>query len=673
MTANHPFRHVVSGVLLFLACVLSLRAAEEEVPGRDINPISRIARVFSTQLVDIEDKIAILEGQLSTCSERYEQPLKVGLGYRGCRNAPGAEDPSISLDLGCEMPVDAIVLIPAQREFLEDSGIFPLRFTLETSNSADFAQRTLVFTSGATPYVPPDGVPATFEAKQQARYVRLTVQKGQNKGALDLFGLAEFVVISKGDPVSFGASVKTVGNFDAPGVWYPEALTDGRTPLGIWQNGYKPKMEPGDSVPVTHPDETTTWTIQLDAAVPLDRVVLFPYQVSRPIEGSVFPESLVLKLAQDDAAVGETVFEWKNPLPGESQPTPMVIALHGKPAKTIQVTALLPSVLGEQKIHALSEIEIWSHGRNLALGRPVGRMHGDQALTVTTLTDGYCSRKKILPVPVWLHQLEERARIERELVPLRSIQRQLAANCELNTTWAASMFVGLLVLIPVFIIERRRLITKDHLDQIRKRISADLHDDIGSNLGSISLIARTARKDLLRLNGPKEIETDLYEVEIIARESSLAMRDIVWLLERQQDSIGDLVQRMREIAGRLLREIDFTLDCESIRTGTKLSLNAKRHLFLFFKESIHNIIKHSQATRVSIRLWDEDDKLALEIFDNGVGIPLTAEARPATVNKLEDRAHILAGLLEINSSKETGTRIRLLVKRSHLSTRSAPL
>ena len=183
------------------------------------------------------------------------------------------------------------------------------------------------------------------------------------------------------------------------------------------------------------------------------------------------------------------------------------------------------------------------------------------------------------------------------------------------------MILGLTFLIPVFIVERRRLMSKEQLDQIRKRIASDLHDDIGSNLGSISLIARTARKDLVRLHGPEEIAEDLGEVETIARESSLAMRDIVWLLERRQDSIGDLVQRMRETASRLLREINFTVECESNKTAAKLSLDAKRHLFLFYKEAIHNVLKHSQANRVSIRLWDEDDKLALEILDNGIGLP----------------------------------------------------
>ena len=109
MTANHQSRRRLSGLPLWLACVLCLRVTAEAFE-QDTNPISRIARVFSPQLVEVEDKIAFLEGQLSICSEHCEHPLKVGLGYRGCRKARGAEDPSITLDLGGEVAVDTCLL-----------------------------------------------------------------------------------------------------------------------------------------------------------------------------------------------------------------------------------------------------------------------------------------------------------------------------------------------------------------------------------------------------------------------------------------------------------------------------------------------------------------------------------------------------------------------------------
>lgn len=70
--------------------------------------------------------------------------MKTGLGYRGCRANAAAPDPTVTLDLGSSHPIETVFLIPAQREFLEDSGIFPKRFTIEVSNRADFAQRTRV-------------------------------------------------------------------------------------------------------------------------------------------------------------------------------------------------------------------------------------------------------------------------------------------------------------------------------------------------------------------------------------------------------------------------------------------------------------------------------------------------------------------------------------------------
>jgi signal transduction histidine kinase len=577
----------------------------------------------------------------------------------------------VVLDLGKEQPIEAIYLVPAQLEFLEDPGIFPKRFTLEVSGQPDFKQRTILYTSGSVRQPPPMGFPLYFKAKDLARYVRLTVQEGTNTGIPDLFGLSEFVVIANGEPVSFEAKVSATGNLDAPGNWYPEALIDGRTPLGIWQNGSKPNNNTGDCLSVSSADATTSWTINLDSTSEIDRVVLYPYQINRSLESSVFPEILKIQVQQDEGATEENAYEWSNPLPGSSTLTPLVIPLHGRPARNIRVVATRPWSLGDKKIQALSEIEIWSHGCNLAKGRTVMREYEGSETKVSNLTDGCSSDRLIIPVSVWLRQLCDRGHAERELSSLRSVHRQLASRSELNATWGSAVILGLTFLIPVFVVERRRLMSKEQLDQIRKRIASDLHDDIGSNLGSISLIARTARKDLVRLQGPEEIAEDLGEVETIARESSLAMRDIVWLLERRQDSIGDLVQRMRETANRLLREINFTLECESNKTAAKLSLDAKRHLFLFYKEAIHNVLKHSHADSVKIRLWDEDDKLALEILDNGVGLPLTKNERPLSVNKLEDRARVLDGLLQIASSKDSGTRIRLLVKRSHLTNRPA--
>jgi len=144
------------------------------------------------------------------------------------------------------------------------------------------------------------------------------------------------------------------------------------------------------------------------------------------------------------------------------------------------------------------------------------------------------------------------------------------------------------------------------------------------------------------------------------------MRDIVWLLERRQDTIGDLVQRMRDCAARLLREIEYSLVCRSSKTAAKLTLDSKRHLFLFYKEALHNVVKHSKATTVTVRLFDVRDRLVMEVCDNGVGLPRNEDDQMAAVKKLSDRARVLEGTLEVESAPGQGTTLRLSVKRTSL-------
>lgn len=656
------------------ASIASAAATRLDSEAPSGNPISQLARLVNPKLVEVENRINWLEHEALTLAKYRQFPLKHGLGYRGCRLSPKGADPTIVMDLGRKTRINHIYLVPCQLEYLNDYGIFPKRFTIEVSDTPDFTQAQLVYRTVFNTHSRTNGIPAVFSSRFSARYIRISIQEGHQKGAIDLFGISEFIVISNGDPVSFNASISTTGNLDSPGLWYPEALIDGRSPLGIWHHGYREENSIGDAVlsdPKPSPGSAfapTTWRCQLPEPATIDRIILFPYQMNRSQELAAIPESLRIEVYdQPDQAPIHSI-EWHNPAPGSSCLTPVVFPMKAANARSIAVVATRPWAIGSLRMNALSEIEAWSGGRNVIRGATCIRSTGDGSVEVESLTDGFSSEKKISPIHIWLEQLAVRGKIEDELNSLRAIHGELVSRSELNVSWGSAVLLGLTFLIPVFVVERRRMRSKEHLDIIRKRIASDLHDDIGSNLGSISLIARTARKDLARMNGPAEIDQDLGEVEMIARESSLAMRDIVWLLERKQDSIGDLAHRMRETASRLLREIPFTMECTSTRTTSKLTLDSKRHLFLFFKEAIHNIIKHSKAGNVSIRLWDEGDQLGMEIVDDGIGLPVTKDRTSVSIKKLEDRAELLAGTMQVTSSAETGTCIRLLVKRSHLTT-----
>lgn len=655
-------------ILLALSLTLPVSLVES-VPAAETaqssNPIGRVARLINPHLVEVEDRIDWLQSRLLGLCAYSPRPLKNSLGWRAGWIEADVTDPSITLDLGGVYPLSDIYLIPAQQQISFNSRLFPFRFKVETSRTPDFEHSDIVFERIEESKDANDGYPFRIHARDvDARYVRLSLQQGHRHGLHNIAALSEMVVISGGEPVSFGASVTATHSISNSIEWSPNFINDGRSPLGPWVGGaWSNSRGFYLEVPVNNPQ--VEWMIDLGQSEAIDRVILFPYLLPELGGPGVIPEETTVSISD------EPHFNSSDPmitLTGGEATCPQMSSFAGKSGRYIILRSKNAFPLGPRRIQALSEVEIWSQGRNLAAGRPViVRANGTERTDMPELTDGRSSGLQIFPIDQWLRQLTERGAIESEQSNLVPVRTSMANESELNATWGASIAIGLTFLIPVALVERRRLVSKNHIDTLRKRIASDLHDDIGSNLGSISLIARAAKRDLERLHGPDAIAQDLSEMEVIARESSLAMRDIVWLLEQRQDTIGDFVQRMQDTASRLLRDVNYNVACRSNRTAAKMTMDAKRHLFLFYKEALHNILKHSKATEVDVRIFDSQDRLVMEVRDNGVGLNRDKDNNPIVGRKLTDRAGVLDGLLQVESEPGGGTVLRLAVKRATLT------
>jgi signal transduction histidine kinase len=638
-------------------------------PAQSMNPIGRVARLFNRNLVEVEARVQWLQASLGYLAAFEEKPLKEELGWRCGRLDESAGSPWVALDLGREVPLGEIFLIPAQRQTGDLNDLFPRLFTVEAACQADFSDARVVHQTGKIHQASPEGYPLRLAGDgQAARHLRLTLQEGHHRGLKNAAALSEIFVFNfERMPVSFGATVTAGQSVDVPGIWNPRYLVDGRTPLGLWEGGATSwTSSRGDCLEVTAEDPHAAWTLDFGKTSTVDRLVLFPYALPELSGPGVVPPRMKVEVAsQPDFSDATVIATTGNDDLTTDLTAPLVLPTRPVPARYLRIVSDKAWQLGTRHLQALGEIEAWSGGENLAANLPVSVRNGGLDHPIRELTDGVGSYQ-ILPIYSWLTQLVERRQVEYKLADLNGRRTTMAAESELNTTWGGAIALGLTFLIPVAIVERRRLVSRTQLDKLRKRIASDLHDDIGSNLGSISIIARSAKRDLEKKLGPGELTNDLGEVETIARESSLAMRDIVWLLERRQDTIGDLVQRMRDCAARLLRDVEYSLVCRSSKTTAKLTLDAKRHLFLFYKEALHNIVKHSKATTVTVRLYDVRDKLVMEVVDNGVGLPRGEGDQMAAVKKISDRARVLEGTLHVESEPGQGTTLRLSVKRTSL-------
>ncbi|MBK9636871.1 MAG: hypothetical protein IPO63_03310 [Bacteroidetes bacterium] len=158
------------------------------------------------------------------------------------------------------------------------------------------------------------------------------------------------------------------------------------------------------------------------------------------------------------------------------------------------------------------------------------------------------------------------------------------------------------------------------LQEVRNKIARDLHDDIGSTLGSIHLYSQIAAKKIGE-NNHERTRLILERIEKSSGEIIEKTSDAVWVVKASNDTIENLFLRMEGYAASLFGEagIQFTIECKKEILNTKLSMDQRKNLFLVYKEAIHNIIKYANCKLVNIQLTKHANQIKLKITDNGIG------------------------------------------------------
>jgi len=199
------------------------------------------------------------------------------------------------------------------------------------------------------------------------------------------------------------------------------------------------------------------------------------------------------------------------------------------------------------------------------------------------------------------------------------------------------------------------------LEQVRRRIATDLHDDIGSSLSQINLLSEVVRQrvghDAPHVAGPLAL------ISNASNEMVSSMSDIVWAINPQRDHLSDLIHRMRRFASDTLatRDIKFQFRAPDSEFDIKLGANLRREVFLIFKESINNLVRHSGCTEADISFQLSDNSLSLRVSDNGIGFDAGKESDGHGLASLCERARSIGGQLELVSKVDHGTTVSLSV------------
>ncbi len=223
----------------------------------------------------------------------------------------------------------------------------------------------------------------------------------------------------------------------------------------------------------------------------------------------------------------------------------------------------------------------------------------------------------------------------------------------------------------VWIISRRRMRTKlerierqQSLERERTRIARDIHDHLGANLTRISLLSQSAHGEL---ENPAQAAAQLERIYGTSRELTRSMDEIVWAVNPQHDTLDSLASYLGNFAQEYLVSLNLRcrLDVPLHLPHWPITAEMRHNVFLAFKEALHNVVKHSAATEVSVTLATDAAGFHLAVRDNGKGFdPAAVSTRPGRGNglkNLQQRLEKIGGRCEFRSTAGTGAEIKFLV------------
>jgi signal transduction histidine kinase len=210
--------------------------------------------------------------------------------------------------------------------------------------------------------------------------------------------------------------------------------------------------------------------------------------------------------------------------------------------------------------------------------------------------------------------------------------------------------------------ERQRAEHQRLMEQERARIAHDLHDELGADIAEISMLATRAQDDAAGGAGEQRCLSQMVDK---SRQMVAKLEEIVWAMNPQHDSLGDLVSYFSFFADRFLGLANIKLTVDTSETAASLGLDARvRHqLFLGFKEALTNVIKHSGASEVRLVVRVTDEILRMEVADNGGGLrpPHAASGAHEGIANMRRRMEKLGGQFEIADAPGQGTTVKFLV------------
>jgi signal transduction histidine kinase/ligand-binding sensor domain-containing protein len=195
------------------------------------------------------------------------------------------------------------------------------------------------------------------------------------------------------------------------------------------------------------------------------------------------------------------------------------------------------------------------------------------------------------------------------------------------------------------------------IEEERNRITADLHDDIGSTLSSLQVYSTVATQ---LIDNDKE-KTKILLAKISSQSIKLLdnIGDIIWSMKPDNEQFISVSSRIKNFVSDIFTaaDIDYTIQVDNTIDNHTNNITAKKNILLIIKEAVNNCVKYSKASHVKIFVKEINKNLEIEISDNGIGLANLEMRNGNGLRNMKKRTEELDGVFQLISFPKEGTSI----------------
>lgn len=577
-----------------------------------------------------------------------------------------------------EVEIDAVALFPlrlflADEQGLTDDAYWPGEIVIKSvhRNQRRLLAR-LVNTQGTIKQSLPEFV-SFYPVKTYHLEITITdlaKRIGSNQYA---GGFSEISIFSKQENIAPRATLRTSNSREGYRIYSKAYLVDGQTPLGLPEVGPRTSGSLGLSIRQQSrvPKEPISIVLNFAEKTKIDEVRLDPAIIYKP--GQAFPVRFSVELLDENKQVLQSDHRFKDqPLRnlGLNPYTSIFTEVEAMHVRILIYEVSMPNIQSRPWIQ-ISEITPMLDGVPIKTIKDITAPMNKKAQPAVGITDpsglqlywsaksgydGHTQSGKFLTLRDWVEGLYKRQQLLEEQLELENAKTAVQNSIRTRSLWTVSILFLLVIIGSLYIIIYYKVKARRELRIAREHIASDLHDDVGSNLGTITLHAEY----LLDHVEDRGLQDRLKAIFKLAYESTYGLREVLHTSAPRIGRAQNILAFMQDLAAIVLPDTEKHIELDQSIRGMLTNPKVRKGLLLYYKEAITNIQSHAKCTNVFISMKRTNYGIELIIKDDGIGMGQEMISKDIALRTLKLRAKEL-GSLEIHSKEGEGTELILRV------------